>query len=48
MKKIPAIACLFVDIGGVLVSNGWDDPPHELAAEKFHLSGPWSQLAVAG
>lgn len=24
MKRIPAASCLFLDIGGVLLSDGWD------------------------
>jgi hypothetical protein len=26
MKKASTISCLFVDIGGVLGTNGWDHP----------------------
>lgn len=28
---------LFVDVGGVLLSNGWDTPLRNRTAEKFHL-----------
>ncbi len=31
----PAITCLFVDIGGVLLTNGWDHDSRKLAAEHF-------------
>jgi putative hydrolase of the HAD superfamily len=24
MKKVTAITCVFLDIGGVLLTNGWD------------------------
>lgn len=34
MKKI---SCLFIDIGGVLLSNGWSHQFRKLAAEHFHL-----------
>jgi len=34
MKKI---SCLFLDIGGVLLSNGWGHECRKLAAEHFHL-----------
>lgn len=33
----PGFAALFVDIGGVLLSNGWDRRMREKAAEKFNL-----------
>lgn len=31
------ITTLFVDIGGVLLTNGWDAQSRKLAAERFHL-----------
>jgi len=31
------IRCLFLDIGGVLLSNGWDYELRQLAVEHFHL-----------
>jgi len=37
MKKPPSITCLFLDIGGVLLSNGWDHHARKRAAAKFHL-----------
>ncbi len=37
MTKKTAITCLFVDIGGVLLSNGWDHPIRKRAAEHFKL-----------
>jgi putative hydrolase of the HAD superfamily len=33
----PLITTLFVDIGGVLLTNGWDHNARHLAAEHFHL-----------
>lgn len=35
--KAPAITTLFVDIGGVLLTNGWDKESRKLAAKKFRL-----------
>ena len=37
MKKNPAITCLFLDIGGVLLTNGWSHESRRLAAKKFNL-----------
>ncbi len=37
MQKAPAITCLFVDIGGVLLSDGWGRESRKLAAEHFKL-----------
>lgn len=37
MKKAPAITCLFVDIGGVLLTNGWDHHARARAATHFKL-----------
>ncbi len=34
------ISCLFLDIGGVLLSDGWGREFRHLAAEKFHLDIP--------
>src|ERR1051326_2892987 len=31
------ITTLFLDIGGVILTNGWDAPIRKLAAEHFHL-----------
>ncbi len=33
------IAALFVDIGGVMLTNGWDEEARRRAAEKFGLEG---------
>jgi putative hydrolase of the HAD superfamily len=38
MKKTPAITTLFVDIGGVLLTNGWDSSSHKQAAQLFDLN----------
>ncbi len=37
MKKPRAIKTLFVDIGGVLLTNGWDHRSRQLAAKQFRL-----------
>lgn len=36
MSTLP-ITTLFLDIGGVLLTNGWDHPARQKAAESFHL-----------
>jgi putative hydrolase of the HAD superfamily len=42
MKKAPAITCLFVDIGGVLLTNGWDHHDRKRAAAHFKLE--WAEM----
>ena len=42
MKKTSAITCLFVDIGGVLLTDGWSHEAGKLAAKKFGLN--WKEL----
>jgi FMN phosphatase YigB (HAD superfamily) len=37
MKKNPRITCLFVDIGGVLLTDGWNHHSRKRAAKKFQL-----------
>jgi putative hydrolase of the HAD superfamily len=37
MKHAPAVTCLFLDIGGVLLTNGWDRKARERAATNFEL-----------
>jgi putative hydrolase of the HAD superfamily len=37
-KKRTAITCLFVDIGGVLLSDGWGHKSRQLAASTFDLN----------
>ena len=36
-QKAPAVTCLFLDIGGVLLTNGWDHHARERAATNFTL-----------
>jgi HAD superfamily hydrolase (TIGR01509 family) len=38
MTKHTAISCVFVDIGGVLLSNGWDHHARKRAASNFKLA----------
>jgi putative hydrolase of the HAD superfamily len=42
MTKAPAITCLFVDIGGVLLTNGWDHLARQEAATHFKLD--WAEM----
>jgi putative hydrolase of the HAD superfamily len=37
MKKANAITCLFLDIGGVLLTDGWNHESRIVAAEQFDL-----------
>jgi FMN phosphatase YigB (HAD superfamily) len=37
MQQAPAVTCLFVDVGGVLLTNGWDREARERAAANFKL-----------
>jgi HAD superfamily hydrolase (TIGR01509 family) len=37
MKKTTAITCIFLDIGGVLLTNGWDHDARKRAATIFKL-----------
>lgn len=41
-NKTSVITCLFVDIGGVLLSNGWDHHLRKQAATDFKLD--WNEL----
>jgi HAD superfamily hydrolase (TIGR01509 family) len=38
MKKATAITCMFLDIGGVLLTDGWSRSAGKLAAKEFGLS----------
>lgn len=42
MRKAPVPTCVFVDIGGVLLTNGWDHHARRRAAAHFKL--PWAEL----
>jgi putative hydrolase of the HAD superfamily len=40
-RKAP-FGCLFVDVGGVLLTNGWDHLARKRAAKHFHLA--WAEM----
>ena len=42
MRRQRAIACVFVDVGGVLLSDGWDHLARRRAAR--HFAVPWDEL----
>ena len=42
MKQKPSITCLFVDVGGVLLTNGWDHHARRRAVAKFKLD--WAEM----
>jgi putative hydrolase of the HAD superfamily len=42
MKKTPPITTLFLDIGGVLLTNGWDHHARKRAAKNFNLN--WNEM----
>ena len=42
MKKETAITCLFLDIGGVLLTDGWDHHARKRAATHFKLE--WAEM----
>jgi putative hydrolase of the HAD superfamily len=42
MKKAPPVTCLFLDVGGVLLSNGWDHRARRRAARHFKLE--WTEM----
>ncbi|HVB58534.1 MAG TPA: HAD family phosphatase [Candidatus Acidoferrales bacterium] len=42
MKKAAAITCVFLDVGGVLLTNGWDHHARKRAATTFKLE--WSEM----
>ena len=42
MKRKAAITCIFLDVGGVLLTNGWDHLARRRAAKHFKLK--WSEM----
>jgi putative hydrolase of the HAD superfamily len=42
IKKMPAINCMFLDVGGVLLTNGWDHNARRRAAIDFKLD--WTEI----
>ena len=43
-KALPALAWIFVDIGGVLLTNGWDHHARRRAVKHFKLQ--WAEMEV--
>ena len=39
---MPKITALFLDIGGVVLTNGWDRGSRRLAADTFHFD--WEEF----
>ncbi len=39
---MPATTAVFFDVGGILLTNGWDRPARRRAAEQFHLN--WDEF----
>jgi putative hydrolase of the HAD superfamily len=42
MQKAIVIPCVFVDIGGVLLTDGWDHHARKRAATNFNLE--WDEM----
>jgi putative hydrolase of the HAD superfamily len=42
MKKATSVTCLFLDVGGVLLTNGWDHHERRRAAKHFKLE--WAEM----
>ena len=42
MKRAVPITALFVDVGGVLLTNGWDHLARKRAAKNFNLN--WAEM----
>jgi putative hydrolase of the HAD superfamily len=42
MKRQIPVTTLFLDVGGVLLTNGWDHHARRRAAKKFHLE--WAEM----
>src|ERR1035438_7502910 len=42
MKKTTAISCAYLDIGGVLLTDGWDHLARRRAAKNFKLE--WAEM----
>jgi putative hydrolase of the HAD superfamily len=45
MKKTVPITTLFLDVGGVLLTNGWDHHARRRAAKHFKLD--WDEMEAA-
>jgi putative hydrolase of the HAD superfamily len=42
IKQATAITCVFLDVGGVLLTNGWDHLARRRAAKYFKLD--WAEM----
>lgn len=42
MKRSVPVTTLFVDVGGVLLNNGWDHIARRKVGKHFNL--PWSEM----
>ena len=42
MKRAIPVTTLFLDVGGVLLTNGWDHLARRRAAKNFQL--PWAEM----
>lgn len=42
MSRAPAITCVFLDIGGVLLTDGWDHQARKRAATTFKVK--WADI----
>jgi putative hydrolase of the HAD superfamily len=42
MKKATALTCVFMDVGGVLLTDGWDHHARRRAARSFKLN--WAEM----
>ena len=42
MKRATALTCVFVDVGGVLLTDGWDHHARKRAARSFKLN--WAEM----
>jgi putative hydrolase of the HAD superfamily len=42
MNKVPAMTCVFLDVGGVLLTDGWDHLSRKRAAKHFKLD--WREM----
>ena len=42
MKQALPVSTLFLDVGGVLLTNGWDHLARKRAARNFHLN--WAEM----
>ena len=41
-RKAPVVTCVFIDIGGVLLTDGWDHQARKRAARNFRMN--WAEM----